>query len=124
MHRHRLPYYIAFELRFELQHDRHSYANQNATKVQISQRNRSRIVRNCMVQKTIQFTISINIQYIFINVYININLKLRSATHINSNTDVAIKNVGSKNFGEVMLAKRALRELKLLRHLNGHENVH
>jgi serine/threonine protein kinase len=47
----------------------------------------------------------------------------RSATHIESGTEVAIKKVGSKNFEEVILAKRALRELKLLRHLNGHENV-
>ncbi|KAJ3144013.1 Mitogen-activated protein kinase [Irineochytrium annulatum] len=36
---------------------------------------------------------------------------------------VAIKKVGAKNFQEEILAKRALRELKLLRHLNGHDNV-
>lgn len=37
--------------------------------------------------------------------------------------DVAIKRVGSRNFDEPILTKRALRELKLLRHLNGHENI-
>lgn len=37
--------------------------------------------------------------------------------------EVAIKKIGSKNFSEVMLAKRALRELKLLRHLRGNDNV-
>lgn len=37
--------------------------------------------------------------------------------------DVAIKKVGAKNFEETILTKRALRELKLLRHLNGHDNV-
>ncbi|KAI8920501.1 kinase-like domain-containing protein [Entophlyctis helioformis] len=37
--------------------------------------------------------------------------------------DVAIKKVGARNFDEVILTKRALREVKLLRHLNGHDNV-
>lgn len=46
-----------------------------------------------------------------------------SAKEIASNADVAIKKIGAKNFDETILAKRALRELKLLRHLNGHENV-
>ncbi|KAJ3045281.1 Mitogen-activated protein kinase [Rhizophlyctis rosea] len=36
---------------------------------------------------------------------------------------VAIKKVGSRNFTEQMLAKRALRELKLLRHLDGNDNI-
>lgn len=46
-----------------------------------------------------------------------------AATHIESGTDVAIKKIGAKNFTEVILAKRALRELKLLRYLNGHDNI-
>ena len=40
-----------------------------------------------------------------------------------TNADVAIKRIGNKNFDEPILTKRALRELKLLRHLNGHENI-
>ena len=36
---------------------------------------------------------------------------------------MAIKKVGAKNFEETILTKRALREIKLLKHLNGHENV-
>ncbi|KAI8913484.1 kinase-like domain-containing protein [Gorgonomyces haynaldii] len=36
---------------------------------------------------------------------------------------MAIKKVGARNFDETILTKRALRELKLLRHLNGHDNV-
>ncbi|KAI9199366.1 kinase-like domain-containing protein [Polychytrium aggregatum] len=40
-----------------------------------------------------------------------------------SNTEVAIKKVGPKNFEEEILAKRALRELKLLRHLHGNDNI-
>jgi mitogen-activated protein kinase 7 len=36
---------------------------------------------------------------------------------------VAIKQVGARNFEETILTKRALRELKILRHLNGHENI-
>lgn len=46
-----------------------------------------------------------------------------SAKEIATQTDVAIKKIGARNFDETMLAKRALRELKLLRHLNGHDNV-
>jgi len=36
---------------------------------------------------------------------------------------VAVKKVGARNFQEYMLAKRALRELKLLRHLDGNDNI-
>ncbi|KAJ3128646.1 Mitogen-activated protein kinase [Nowakowskiella sp. JEL0407] len=46
-----------------------------------------------------------------------------SATDTKTNSDVAIKKVGAKNFDETILAKRALRELKLLLHLNGNENI-
>lgn len=49
--------------------------------------------------------------------------KCRSAREIATNADVAIKKIGQRNFDETILAKRALRELKLLRHLNGHDNV-
>jgi mitogen-activated protein kinase 7 len=35
---------------------------------------------------------------------------------------VAIKKIG-KIFDKKILAKRTLRELKLLRHFNGHENI-
>ncbi|RKO87889.1 kinase-like domain-containing protein [Blyttiomyces helicus] len=37
--------------------------------------------------------------------------------------EVAIKKVGARNFTEMILAKRALRELKLLRHLKGNDNI-
>ncbi|KAJ3015555.1 Mitogen-activated protein kinase [Thoreauomyces humboldtii] len=36
---------------------------------------------------------------------------------------VAIKKIGARNFDELILAKRALRELLLVRHLNGNDNV-
>ena len=47
----------------------------------------------------------------------------RRSLDMATDTDVAIKRVGSRNFEEPILTKRALRELKLLRHLNGHENI-
>ena len=47
----------------------------------------------------------------------------RSAKEIATGADVAIKKIGARNFDETILTKRALRELKLLRHLNGHDNV-
>jgi mitogen-activated protein kinase 7 len=50
-------------------------------------------------------------------------LKYRLSKDTTTDTDVAIKRVGSRNFDEPILTKRALRELKLLRHLNGHENI-
>lgn len=40
-----------------------------------------------------------------------------------SGEEVAIKKIGSRNFEQSMHAKRALRELKLLRHLNGNDNI-
>lgn len=46
-----------------------------------------------------------------------------AAIQLSTNTDVAIKKVGSRNFTEGILAKRALRELKLVQHLHGNENV-
>lgn len=48
---------------------------------------------------------------------------LNSAAHDNlTGTDVAIKKVTSV-FQKPILAKRALREIKLLRHFAGHENI-
>ena len=55
-------------------------------------------------------------------ILIFINLA-RSAKELESSRDVAIKRIGARNFEEQILTKRALRELKLLRHLNGNENV-
>lgn len=52
-----------------------------------------------------------------------LNFFSRAATHKSSGTDVAIKKIGERNFEQVILAKRALRELKMLRLLNGHDNV-
>nr|KAJ3419037.1 Mitogen-activated protein kinase [Polyrhizophydium stewartii] len=46
-----------------------------------------------------------------------------AAKELATNRDVAIKKVGARNFDETILTKRALREIKLLRHLNGHDNV-
>ncbi|KAI8799946.1 kinase-like domain-containing protein [Cladochytrium replicatum] len=46
-----------------------------------------------------------------------------AATDIKTGQEVAVKRVGSRNFEETILAKRALRELKLLRHLNGNDNI-
>ncbi|KAJ3417179.1 Mitogen-activated protein kinase [Chytridiales sp. JEL 0842] len=46
-----------------------------------------------------------------------------AANNNETGTEVAIKKVGARNFEEGILAKRALRELKLLRHLNGHDNI-
>ena len=46
-----------------------------------------------------------------------------SAKEITTGIDVAIKRIGTANFADTILAKRALRELKLLIHLNGHDNV-
>ncbi|TPX65862.1 hypothetical protein SpCBS45565_g04864 [Spizellomyces sp. 'palustris'] len=40
-----------------------------------------------------------------------------------TNEEVAIKKIGARNFENVMWAKRALRELKLLRHLHGNDNI-
>ena len=45
-----------------------------------------------------------------------------SAKNEETGTDVAIKKI-SKVFEKKIIAKRTLRELKLLRHFNGHENV-
>ncbi len=47
---------------------------------------------------------------------------LRSCTDLHDNSKVAIKKV-TNIFEKPILAKRALREIRLLRHLNGHENV-
>ncbi|KAJ3077135.1 Mitogen-activated protein kinase [Quaeritorhiza haematococci] len=46
-----------------------------------------------------------------------------AATNVQTKQDVAIKKVGARNFEEPILAKRALRELKLLRHLDGNDNI-
>jgi serine/threonine protein kinase len=46
-----------------------------------------------------------------------------SAKEMETNGDVAIKKIAVKNSDATILVKRALRELKLLRHLNGHDNV-
>ncbi|KAJ3208439.1 Mitogen-activated protein kinase [Entophlyctis luteolus] len=46
-----------------------------------------------------------------------------AATNTETGAEVAIKKVGARNFEEGILAKRALRELKLLRHLHGHDNI-
>ncbi|KAJ3126871.1 Mitogen-activated protein kinase [Physocladia obscura] len=46
-----------------------------------------------------------------------------AATNVETGAEVAIKKVGARNFQEGILAKRALRELKLLRHLHGHDNI-
>ncbi|KAJ3017575.1 UNVERIFIED_CONTAM: Mitogen-activated protein kinase, partial [Siphonaria sp. JEL0065] len=46
-----------------------------------------------------------------------------AATNLENGQEVAIKKVGARNFEEGILAKRALRELKLLRHLHGHDNI-
>ncbi|KAJ3331435.1 Mitogen-activated protein kinase [Blyttiomyces sp. JEL0837] len=45
-----------------------------------------------------------------------------AAKSLETNQDVAIKKV-LKVFEKSILAKRALREIKLLRHFNGHENI-
>ncbi|KAJ3235339.1 Mitogen-activated protein kinase [Chytriomyces hyalinus] len=45
------------------------------------------------------------------------------ATSVETGEKVAIKKIRANNFEEPILAKRALRELKLLRHLHGHDNI-
>ncbi|ORZ41269.1 kinase-like domain-containing protein [Catenaria anguillulae PL171] len=45
-----------------------------------------------------------------------------SAKNLEMGEDIAIKRV-TKVFDKTILAKRALREIKLLRHFNGHENI-
>ncbi|KAJ3011311.1 Mitogen-activated protein kinase [Thoreauomyces humboldtii] len=45
-----------------------------------------------------------------------------AATDLQTGTEIAIKKV-QKIFEKSILAKRALREIKLLRHFNGHENI-
>ncbi|KAI9203307.1 kinase-like domain-containing protein [Polychytrium aggregatum] len=45
-----------------------------------------------------------------------------AARNIETGQEVAIKKV-TKVFDKAILAKRALREIKLLRHFNGHENI-
>ncbi|KAJ3121884.1 Mitogen-activated protein kinase [Nowakowskiella sp. JEL0407] len=45
-----------------------------------------------------------------------------AAKNLETGQEVAIKKV-TKIFDKQILAKRALRELKLLKHLNGHENI-
>lgn len=47
----------------------------------------------------------------------------RAASNKKTGQNVAIKKIGKRNFDQLMLTKRALRELKLLRHLFGNENV-
>lgn len=47
---------------------------------------------------------------------------IRAAKDVETGQEVAIKKV-TKIFDKPILAKRALRELKLLVHFNGHENV-
>ena len=49
-------------------------------------------------------------------------LPYSAATNIETGQEVAIKKV-QKVFEKSILAKRALREIKLLKHFNGHENV-
>ncbi|KAI9350580.1 kinase-like domain-containing protein [Zopfochytrium polystomum] len=46
-----------------------------------------------------------------------------AAEAVDTGAEMAIKKVGAKNFEESILAKRALRELKLLRHLRGNDNI-
>ncbi|EGF76269.1 hypothetical protein BATDEDRAFT_37565 [Batrachochytrium dendrobatidis JAM81] len=46
-----------------------------------------------------------------------------AAKELATQRDVAVKKVGARNFNETILTKRALREIKLLRHLNGHDNI-
>jgi mitogen-activated protein kinase 7 len=46
-----------------------------------------------------------------------------SARAIEGNDEVAIKKIFGSNFEQIHLTKRALRELKILRHLNGHDNI-
>ncbi|KAJ3193923.1 Mitogen-activated protein kinase [Irineochytrium annulatum] len=46
-----------------------------------------------------------------------------AAINNENGSEVAIKKVGARNFEQGILAKRALRELKLLRHLHGHDNI-
>lgn len=46
-----------------------------------------------------------------------------AAKNRETGAEVAIKKIGSRNFEQTMHAKRALRELKLLRHLNGNDNI-
>ncbi|KAJ3295242.1 Mitogen-activated protein kinase [Rhizoclosmatium sp. JEL0117] len=48
---------------------------------------------------------------------------VHAATQLETGLEVAIKKVGARNFEEGILAKRALRELKLLRHLHGNDNI-
>ena len=48
--------------------------------------------------------------------------QVSSAKHIDTGELVAIKKI-NKVFDKTILAKRALREIKLLRHFNGHENI-
>ncbi|KAI0224046.1 mitogen activated protein kinase [Massospora cicadina] len=45
-----------------------------------------------------------------------------AARSVSSGEEVAVKKV-TKVFEKTLLAKRALREIKLLRHFNGHENI-
>ncbi|RKO97077.1 hypothetical protein CXG81DRAFT_26947 [Caulochytrium protostelioides] len=46
-----------------------------------------------------------------------------AAKDVVTDEDVAIKRIGARNFEENILTKRALRELKMLRHLNGMDNI-
>ena len=52
----------------------------------------------------------------------NILIFYSAAKSVETGQDVAIKKV-LKVFEKSILAKRALREIKLLRHFNGHENA-
>ena len=49
-------------------------------------------------------------------------LTISSAKNLSTNTNVAIKKVQNV-FQKAILAKRALREIKLLLHFVGHENI-
>jgi serine/threonine protein kinase len=55
-------------------------------------------------------------------IFITLQIFNSSAKSIETCQEVAIKKV-TKIFDKPILAKRALREIKLLRHFNGHENI-
>lgn len=50
------------------------------------------------------------------------NINFSSFKHETSGEKVAIKKL-KKIFSNLLLAKRSLRELKILRHLSGHPNI-
>jgi serine/threonine protein kinase len=66
-----------------------------------------------------------NLDFVFIinaNTWTFFSISNSAAKNIETGEQVAIKKV-TKVFEKNILAKRALREVKLLRHFNGHENV-